>query len=207
MSNFKDILQNLGLSKERLKRIRDKVNEPIKPSYESVGLSGHLRILGISKDREVWTISDDKNMITDLGFLVMTNLWGGPVSPNTYESMRPRKIGIGVGSEGSPTPSMTRLRMGGTPYTQLPTYIANIDQPAVTVNSGYGVRLEMLVPNGDGGSPYNGAALQEAGVFTGGYSGGDTGSGGMIAYKTYASILKSNQFSLLYQWQFTWSTA
>lgn len=207
MSNIKDVLENLGLSRDRLKRIRDKINEPVKPTHESVGLSGHLRILGISKDREVWTLCDDKNIITNTGFTVLNALWGGPTSPNTYATMRPRNIGIGVGFEASPTATMTRLKMGGTPYTELPTYIAACDDPAVTEGSGSGssVRLEMLVPNGTGGSPYNGATLQEAGLFSASFNGGDTGSGGMLAYKTYASILKSDQFSLLYQWRFLWS--
>lgn len=204
MSNLNDVLGKLGLSRARLKSIRDKIDSGTKP-VESVGLTGHLRILGISKDREIWTLCDDQNIVTNTGYAVMGALWAGPILPETYETMRPKKIGVGVGLEASPSVTMTRLKMSGTPYTQLPTYIADITSTGTEGLNG--VRLEMLIPNGDGASPYNGASLQEAGLFTGSYQGGNTGSGGMIAYKTYASILKSDQFSLLYQWKFTWSAA
>lgn len=203
--NITSLQSSLNLSSKRIDEIQHILGKPT-PGSESSGIRGHLRILGVSKDR-TWTICDDKNLVTNTGYLVMASLWGGPSAPETYDTMRPRRIGIGTGTEASPTVTMTRLKMSGTPYSQLPTYIANTDQSVLISQSGAvrGVRLEMLVPNGDGLSPYNSVTLTEAGLFTASYAGGDTGSGGMIAYKTYPSITKTDQFSLLYQWQFIWS--
>jgi len=205
--NLETLRSDLGLSDSRVQDIQSRLDAPRK-GIERTGLHGHLRILGVSKDR-TWVICDDHNLVTNVGYFVMSSLWGGPTAPETYDTMRPRRIGIGTGTEASPTVTMTRLKMSGTPYTQLPTYIANTDQSVLISQSGAvrGVRLEMLVPNGDGLSPYNGVTLTEAGLFTASYNGGNTGAGGMIAYKTYPSITKTDQFSLLYQWQFIWSAA
>lgn len=199
MDKIDQLLASQGLSKARLESVRNARNA--NDGIERVGVHGHLRILGIANDK-VWTISDEPNIITNTGFLLLASMWGGPTAPETYSTLRPAKIAIGTGLDASPTAAMTTLQMGASP-----TYITDITQTVfIGSPNTNGVRFELLIPNGTVSDPYNGEALQEAGLFPANYSGSSTGAGGMISYRTYPVINKTDQFSLLYQWTYTFTS-
>ena len=210
MDKIDEMLLSQGLSKLRLAEVRNRLGGSAvsSDSVERCRVKGHLQILGVSKDR-VWTVCDADNLVTNTGYLIMASMWGRPTSPETYDTLKPNRIAVGVGLESSPTASMTRLHMGGgTPYSLAPTYIAQVTQVLFTGSPNTnGCRFELLIPNGTGGDPYNGVTLQEAGLFCEDYSGSSTGVGGMIAYKTYPSITKTTDFSLLYAWTFSFAAA
>lgn len=206
MDKINQILASQGLSKARLDEVRSQMSLPAS-GHEVVTARGHLKILGIN-NRDVWTVCDEKNMITNTGFMILSSMWGRPSSPETYDTLKPSRIAVGVGLEASPTPAMTRLKMGGTPYTQPPTFISAVTSVVFTGSPNVtGCRFELLIPNGTGSDAYNNVTLQEAGLFPENYSGSSTGAGGMIAYKTYPPIFKTDQFSLLYLWSFTFQVA
>lgn len=202
MDSIEQLLASQGLSKKRLAEVRQMAHASIPGgNVERVGVKGHLKILGIAEDR-VWTICDEDNIITNTGFALLAAMWGGPTAPETYNTLRPYRIAIGTGYNGSPTAAMTTLAMGAVPtFISTLTQVVSTGSPNVT-----GCRFELLVPNGTGSDPYNGVTLKEAGLFPDNYSSSTTGAGGMISYRTYPDINKTDQFSLLYQWSFAFSS-
>ena len=204
MDKIDEMLLSQGLSKLRLAEVRNRLGGSAvsSDSVERCRVKGHLQILGVSNDR-VWTVCDADNLVTNTGYLVMASMWGRPTDPETYDTLKPNRIAVGTGYESSPSASMTRLKMsGGTPYSDPPTYIAQVTQVLFTGSPNTnGCRFELLIGN----STANGITLQEAGLFCEDYSGSSTGVGGMIAYKTYPSITKTSDFSLLYAWSFTFT--
>lgn len=211
MDTISQLLASQGLSRKRLNEVRELSELPTlgkQPrNVEHVGVKGHLKILGIANDK-VWVACDKDNIITDVGFALLAAMWGGPVSPDTYLTLRPNRIAVGTGAYTSPTGSITKLDMGVG--GALPTYISTLTQISFTgATTITGVKFELLIPNGTPSDPYNVGTptLTEAGLFAHDYSGSTTGNGGMISYRSYDPITKSEDFSLLYQWSFVFAEA
>lgn len=204
MDKLEQILRGAGFSARNIAdfhkaaadgRHLESANVAIQP----VSVFGHLSI-DIIKDKVVYPFSAKKNHITNKGWQILANMWGGPDgewgSGDTYQELKPYRIAVGTAQHANPTSSsLVALN------TQL--LIKVINQRVFLGTSTNGVRFEMIVEESEG----NGSDFKEAGLFPNDFESSTTGAGGMIAYQAYSTISKNSSFQVQYNWSFTFTAA
>lgn len=205
-----ELLANAGLSKQRLdqiRRLRDH-SDSIKEGRSSGRFAsrakafGHLRVIGIDQSGARLLV-DDFNTITNKGFEILSRVWSGQFGGGTYaDNYQPSIISIGNTSHGSSIETQTAMATAAGP-NRLVSGVGGLNAVTTATVGTSGCKFEFILGTSQG----NGITFTEAGLFPKNVEGSATGSGGMIAYKTYVGLPKSITLSLLYSWEFTFSEA
>lgn len=204
-----ELLANAGLSKNRLDKIRHlrdhseaiRAGRSGKLSSRATAF-GHLKVIGIYGD-DAKVLVDDFNTITDKGFEIMARVWCGQFGAGSYASNYQPSI-ISIGTSTWPDNFASRTAMATSAGSErLVSGVGGLNDVTTATVGAAACKFEWIVGTSQG----NGVSYAEAGLFPKDVEGSDTASGGMIAYKTYTPLPKSNTLSLLYSWEFSFAEA
>lgn len=204
-----ELLANAGLSKKRLEHVRKlrDHSDAIKARRSGKLMTratafGHLKVIGINADG-ARVLVDDYNTITDKGFEILARVWAGQFGGGSYASnYQPAIISIGTSSHASNIPAQTAMATAAG-VQRLVSGVGGLNAASSSLVGSSGCKFEWIVETTQG----NGYTFVEAGLFPKNVEGSATASGGMIAYKTYAGLPKTDTLSLLYSWEFSFAEA
>jgi hypothetical protein len=183
-------------------------------------IEGNLEIIKKYSNGEEVVIFNDHNVIVSGMGLTLNLLFSGSGS-NTITDYQISRAQLGTGSnvELSTTHSLAApvalsemytsgdsgvLAVSGTQYTTNNTTVANkvfvlIPHSKVTRVNKNSVRYSIVIDE----VPLDGVALTEIGLFTKNPQGAAETQSILAAYKTFNSITKSSDFSLIFNWTLT----
>jgi hypothetical protein len=183
-------------------------------------IEGNLEIIKKYSNGEEVVVFNEHNVIVSGMGLALNLLFSGSGSDTITDYQISRaQLGTGANSEVSSTYSLATsiprsemytsgdsgvLALSGTQYTTTDTTVANqvfvlIPHSKVTRVNKNSVRYTIVIDE----VPLAGVALTEIGLFTKNPFGAAQTQSVLAAYKTFGSITKSSDFSLIFNWTLT----
>jgi hypothetical protein len=180
-------------------------------------IKGHLKIEKIYKDK-IEVVTDDHNVIVSGMGVVLSTLFSGEGSTSILDyQIKYASIGKGTNAlatstvglddpiDDSPeygvnaiTEYLTPLQ-NGVVQSELPFLVIPVQHISKTSSTSVTYKIPIEADASLSSDP-----ISEIGLFVKNYTGNATDLPILVAYKTFTSIDKSTDFSLLFTWTITW---